>query len=423
LGAPPIEEVSLGEFLEEAGAYARRIPLEGTIETTFRCNLNCVHCYVNEPASARAVREQELSLERLKELIDEIVDEGCLDLLFTGGEVLLRPDFPELYLHAVSRGLRVSIYTNGTLVTERVAELFAAHPPALVEITLYGMTRETYERVTRVAGSFDRCLEGIRRLHERGLPLKLKTMVLTWNEHEVAAMREFARSLGVAFRHDSLLNPRVDCGAHRDPGLQVSPERAVAVDLEDPVRRTAYQESYRRLSEAEPDPHQGENVYACGAGQIGFTVDPYGHLQLCQLSRRRSFDLKDDSFARGWHEFFPALRARKWQSNAVCRRCDLRPVCGSCPGAAEMETGDIEGVVPQFCEITHLRTYALLGEASGHRQDASCCLGEGSRAKGTVTATAGGCGSCAAPPTETPLLQIQRRRPEGARARGASLPR
>src|SRR5258708_22706175 len=156
---------------------------------------------------------------------------------------------------------------------------------------------------------------------------------------------------------------------------------------------------------------------------MGFPVAPCGHLQLCQLSRRRSFDLKEDRFARGWHEFFPALRARKWQSNAVCRRCDLRPVCGSCPGAAEMETGDIEGLVPQFCEITHLRTHALLGESSGHRQDASCCLGEGSRAKGTVTATAGGCGSCSAPPAETPLLQIQRRRPEGARARGASLPR
>jgi radical SAM protein with 4Fe4S-binding SPASM domain len=421
--APPIEEVSLGEFLEEAGAYARRIPLEGTIETTFRCNLNCVHCYVNEPASERAVRERELDLPRLKELIDEIVDEGCLDLLLTGGEVLLRPDFPELYLHAVSRGLRVSIYTNGTLVTDRIAELFADHPPAVVEITLYGMTRETYERVTRVEGSFDRCLAGIRRLHERGLPVKLKTMVLAWNEHEVAAMREFARSLGVAFRHDSLLNPRVDCGAHRDPGLQVSAERAVAVDLEDPARRSAYQESYRRLSEAEPDPHQGENVYACGAGQIGFTVDPYGRLQLCQLSRRRSFDLREDRFARGWHEFFPALRARKWQSNAVCRRCDLRPVCGSCPGAAEMETGDIEGLVPQFCEITHLRTYALLGEASGHRRDASCCLGGRSGTSRTVAVTAGGCGSCAAPSAEAPLLQIQRRRPEDPRAGGASLPR
>jgi radical SAM protein with 4Fe4S-binding SPASM domain len=411
MGAPPMEEISLAEFLEEAGAYARRIPLDGTIETTFRCNLNCVHCYVNEPAGARAVREQELSLPRLKELVDEIAEEGCLDLLLTGGEVLLRPDFPELYLHAVGKGLRVSVYTNGTLVTDKVADLFAAHPPALLEITLYGMTRETYERVTRVEGSFDRCLQGIQRLHERGVPLKLKTMVLTWNEHEVSAMREFARRLGVAFRHDSLLNPRVDCGAHRDPGLQVSKERAVAVDHEDPERRKAYEESYRRLEAEHSEAPPSESVYACGAGQIGFTIDPYGHLQLCQLSRRHSFDLREERFARGWHEFFPALRARKWQSNAVCRSCDLRPVCGSCPGAAELETGDIEGLVREFCEITHLRTYALLGEASGHLKDASCCLGAGRlAARPGAESTSHGCGSCGhARPQEPALLQIQRR--------------
>jgi radical SAM protein with 4Fe4S-binding SPASM domain len=407
--APPIEEVTLAEFLEEAGAYARRIPLEGTIETTFRCNLNCVHCYVNEPASSRGVKERELGLDRLKGLIDEIAEEGCLDLLLTGGEALLRPDFPELYLHAVRRGLRVSLYTNGTLVTERIADLLAAYPPALVEITLYGMTRETYERVTRVPGSFDRCLAGIRLLHERRVPLKLKTMVLTWNEPEVGAMREFARSLGVGFRHDSLLNPRVDCGAHRDPGLQVSAERAVAVDLADPARRRAYEESYRRLSERGAETAASEHVYACGAGQIGFTVDPYGQLQLCQLSRRQAYDLRGGSFARGWHEFFPALRARTWQSNAVCRHCDLRPVCGSCPGSAEMETGDIEGLVPQFCEITHLRTYALRGEASGHRRDARCCLGQGGAAR-VLPAAPGGCGSCGqARSAGAPLLQIRRR--------------
>jgi radical SAM protein with 4Fe4S-binding SPASM domain len=279
-----------------------------------------------------------------------------------------------------------------------------------VEITLYGMTRETYERVTRVPGSFDRCLAGIRLLHARGVPLKLKTMVLTWNEPEVEAMREFARSLGVGFRHDSLLNPRVDCGAHRNPGLQVSPERAVAVDFEDPARRRAYEESYRQLLEAGAEAAASENVYSCGAGQVGFTVDPYGQLQLCQLSRRHAYDLRAGSFARGWHEYFPTLRARTWQSNAVCRRCDLRPVCGSCPGAAELETGDIEGLVPQFCEITHLRTWALRGEGSGHRRDASCCLGQGRAAK-SPPAIQGGCGSCGqAPPDQPPLLQIERRR-------------
>jgi len=63
-----VPEVSFLEFRERAGLDRLRVPLEGTIETTYRCNLNCVHCYVNQPAGSREERERELSLERLKQL-------------------------------------------------------------------------------------------------------------------------------------------------------------------------------------------------------------------------------------------------------------------------------------------------------------------------------------------------------------------
>ena len=86
-----VPEIPLSQLLEEAGAYRTRVPLEGTLETTFRCNLSCVHCYVNQPASSREERAKELPLSRLEAIVDELAAEGCLDLLLTGGEVLLRP--------------------------------------------------------------------------------------------------------------------------------------------------------------------------------------------------------------------------------------------------------------------------------------------------------------------------------------------
>jgi radical SAM protein with 4Fe4S-binding SPASM domain len=406
-----IPEISYGQLLEESGALKRRLPLDGTVETTFRCNLRCVHCYVNEPARDPAAQARELSTDRLARLVDEVVDEGCLEVLFTGGEVLLRPDFPEVYLHALRRGLRVTIFTNGTLITDKIADLFEAYRPACIEISLYGMTRETYEKVTAVPGSFDKCMAGIQRLQVRGVAFKLKTMVLAWNRHELPAMRDFAANLGVEFRHDSLLNARVDCGANRNPELQVTAAEAVAADLGDEATRRRHADSLRKTLAA--DAPAGDEVYSCGAGQIGFTVDPYGRLQLCQLSRRSSFDLRDSTFARGWHEFLPALRARTWQSNSVCRSCSLRPVCGSCPGAAELEHGDIEAAVASFCEITHLRAHALVGAVAGHKPDATCCLGvgQGAVALGAAAASSG-CGSCAHGAAPEPaLLQIQPRKP------------
>jgi radical SAM protein with 4Fe4S-binding SPASM domain len=288
------------------------------------------------------------------------------------------------------------------------------------------MTKETYERVTRVPGSYERCLAGIRRLVDRGLPLTLKTMALTWNHHEVEAMEEYARSLGLDFRFDSSLNPRVDCGANRNDELQIDPERALQIELGDAERA----EELRKFCEhvTRPDvEYDTEHVYTCGAGQASFTVDPYGRLQMCQLARRSFHDLREGTFAEGWHELFPRLRERTWQFNDVCRRCNLMALCGSCPGAAEMETGDPEGIIPGFCELTHLRAWAALGERSGHRRDATCCLGKGrlaARPEDEIAARlSGGCGSCGhadpGPGSEAGrLVRLERRRPRGDSARG-----
>jgi radical SAM protein with 4Fe4S-binding SPASM domain len=137
---------------------------------------------------------------------------------------------------------------------------------------------------------------------------------------------------------------------------------------------------------------------------------------MCQLSRRASFDVREEAFARGWNEYFPRVRARKWQSNSVCRQCSLLSLCGSCPGANEMENGDVEALVPQFCEVTHLRAFAAMGESWGHRQDASCCLGGGATAGARAAAPAGtaaGCGSCGSHAEPMPALvqlQVARRR-------------
>ena len=153
-----------------------------------------------------------------------------------------------------------------------------------------------------------------------------------------------------------------------------------------------------------------EQVYTCGAGQVSFTVDPYGQMQMCQLSRKAVVRPR----ARGasptvWGERFGALRARAWQTASACRTCNLQPLCGSCPGAAELEHGDIEAQVAHFCEIAHLRARRTPGRVdSGHRADATCCLGSGSR---TALPVSTGCGGCGHRETAPALMQIERRRP------------
>ena len=407
----PLKESTLANFMDRLRIKQRRIPLQGTVETTFRCNLACVHCYVNKPAGDADEKARELPLARLKELIDEAVASGCLEVLFTGGEILIRPDFEELYLYAVSKGLLVILFTNGTMVTDKVADLLANHKPLRVEITLYGMTPETYDKVTQVPGSFAKCMAGIDRLMQRGIAMKLKTIALTWNMHEIDSMRAFAASKGLEFKFDGFLNPRVDCGSNRNAELQVSPEQLLALDLADPARMEEFKKFCEKAIPAPEAQEVREQVYTCGAGQTSFTVDPYGNMQLCQLSRKASYNLKGGTFDQAWNEFFPMLRARKWQSNSVCRKCNLLSLCASCPGAAEMEHGDVESLVQNFCEATHLRAHALMAEKSGHRRDASCCLGTGTLARkvdaGTAAVPKSGCASCSSAKPAPTLVQLK----------------
>jgi MoaA/NifB/PqqE/SkfB family radical SAM enzyme len=190
----------------------RRVPLAGTIELTRRCNHHCRHCYNNLPAGDSKALAEELNTDELLRILDELAASGCVWLLFTGGEILLRPDFPEIYVYAKERGFLITLFTNGTLITPQLADELARRRPFSIEITLYGATPETYERVTGVPGSFSRCLQGISHLRDHGLPLKLKSMVLTLNRQEVWDMKRLAdEDLGLPFRFDAMLNPRCDC--------------------------------------------------------------------------------------------------------------------------------------------------------------------------------------------------------------------
>jgi radical SAM protein with 4Fe4S-binding SPASM domain len=366
-------EISLRDLATKLRCIEHRIPIDGVIEPTSRCNLACVHCYVRKPAASLEEHQRELPLGRWRALIDEIAEAGCLCLLLTGGEPLLRLDFPEIYLHAIRRGLLVTVFTNGTLISEAIADLFADYRPEGIEITLYGMTAETYERITGASGSFARCLAGIERLAARRLPLKLKTMALAWNRHEVEAMAAFARRLGARFVYDCHLNARTDGAPDRHAELQLDTRQILALDHADSDAMKDLKEFCARL--ASPGPPASGLLFSCGAAETTFLIDAGGTLLPCLLVRRGGYDLRNGGFLDGWTHHLSKFRAQPWSRPVACRTCTLAPLCASCPGAAELEHGDPEALVEAFCRIAHARGFAAMGQVAGHRPDATCCLG------------------------------------------------
>ena len=351
-GCKVIREISYSAFARRIGerVSSERTPLDGSLEVTFRCNLRCAHCYVNEPPGDRRSRERELTAAEIRRITDEVVDRGCLWMLVTGGEPLLRPDLREIYLHMKRRGLLVTLFTNGTAITPRIADLFAEWPPLVVEISIYGSSPEVYERATGVPGSFRQCIRGIELLLDRKVRMRLKTIPTTLNYTDMDGMRALAAGYGLDFEWDPLVNCRLD-GSAKPGAVRLRPEQILVLEQQDAKRAAAFRLEFANASRVDPR----SDLITCGAYLHAFHIDPYGHLVPCMLLREPAYDLRAGSFREGWDEHFPAMRRQARTKAMACDACDLHSACDQCVGWARLETGDPEGRVPFLCDLTSLR--------------------------------------------------------------------
>jgi radical SAM protein with 4Fe4S-binding SPASM domain len=341
-----------------ARANRERIPIVGGLELTHRCNLACVHCYVNLPANDRGAQRRELTTEEWFRVIEQVADAGTLWLTLTGGEPTLRPDFAEIYEHAHKLGLLVTVYTNATLITEQHLELFRRRPPHEIEITQYGYTRETYDKVADAGPQFDRFHRGLSRLREAGVSVGLKAIAMKATVDEILPMRDFARGNGMPFRFDAVISPRIDGG--RGPLAQrLTPDEVSAIEAADEDRALAFAAYCKDLDKAPQD----DRKYQCGAGLSSFIVDPYGKMHVCQLSRRPGWDVLRDGLRRGFDTAFGAIRNEKRDDSSGCGSCSTAAVCSNCVGMAQLEGRSTDHGSDYFCKVTDARGARALGDA------------------------------------------------------------
>lgn len=160
---------------------------------TRRCNLKCVHCY------AHALEEEgkdDISTEQGKAMIDDLAAYGAPVMLFSGGEPLVRKDLVELANHAVTRGMRAVISTNGTLITKEKAKELKEVGLSYVGISLDG-GEEVHDRFRKVPGSFKKALQGIENCQAEGLKVGLRFTINKRNAGEVPVLFDLIRDLEV----------------------------------------------------------------------------------------------------------------------------------------------------------------------------------------------------------------------------------
>jgi radical SAM protein with 4Fe4S-binding SPASM domain len=346
----------------------KRHPISFDLEITARCNNNCRHCYINLPSNDTAAKSQEMTLAEIESIADQAVDLGSLWCLITGGEPLVRSDFEDVYTRLRRKGLLVSVFTNATLIAPRHIQLFRDVPPRDIEVTVYGVTKATYERITRIPGSFRKFMRGLDRLLEAGIPVRLKAMAMKSNLHEFEKIASFCRQRTKdSFRFDPQLHLRYDGNPDRNDEIRrerLNPGEIVALDQSDPDRMERLVKSSEALLNAPLPPEGNRSVFRCAAGSGSFTVGYDGRFRICAslCAPGTTYDLRQGTLAEAWEEFVPRVRALSTDRKDFlesCHQCTLAQLCYWCPAHGYLESGSLDGDTPYFCEVAHMRAGML----------------------------------------------------------------
>ena len=370
------KKIPLPQFALWDRAKERRVPLSFNLEVTARCNNNCRHCYINLPAGDRKAAGKELTCAEIGVIADQAVGLGALWCLITGGEPLLRDDFFDIYMTLRKKGLLVSVFTNACLITDDHIRLFRHYPPRDIEVTVYGATKETYEKVSRRPGSYAAFHRGLDLLIEGGIKVRLKAMAFRSNMHELPDIARFCRRYTTDyFRFDPLLHLRYDGDKQRNAEIiaeRLSPAEIATLEQADPDRAAALVKECGNLIVPALEHTNCDHLFHCGAGTTSFDVTYDGFFRLCSSLRHPDciYDLRKGTLAEAWNIFTPAVRDLRSTDKVFlekCRKCPIINLCLWCPAHAYLESGRMDAWCSYFCEVAHARADAIEKRAGSSR--------------------------------------------------------
>lgn len=342
-------------------ASAAQRPITGTLELLPICNMNCDMCYIRLSRTEMEKKGRMRTADEWISMGEEMERAGVLFLLLTGGEPLLFPDFRRLYLSLKERGMILTVNTNGTLIDADWAAFFGENKPRRINITLYGADDRAYETLCHYPGGFEKTVQGIRLLKERGVDVKINGSVTKSNRNDMEKIYAIGRELGAPVHMDTYMLP----GIHErklpfEAQSRLEPEEAAAAEME-MLRNEMNPEDLRMYVQQMLLQIKKEgNVYSegitCMAGNCSFAVNWQGEMRPCVTLEEPSVPVFETGFESAWQQISEKVKA--YRVNEKCRQCRLRPVCKTCVASARLETGEYDGLPEYLCR--YAREYIRL---------------------------------------------------------------
>ncbi len=320
-----------------------RLPLEGSFDLTYRCNNACRHCWVSIPANS-SERENELTFDEITRIVDGARTMGCRKWLISGGEPMLRPDFPEIFDYMTGKSVSYSLNTNGTLITPQIARLMKRKGTKMV--ALYGATAAVHDHITRTPGSFEAALRGLAYLKEAGAGFIVQLIPMKDNYGQFNDMIRLAESLSPLWRIGASWLHLSACGdPERNREIirqRLDPSEVMELDQPDAFSENVLEKEGNSGCRYVKD--DGRLFASCIAGRRDFHVDPYGRMSFCSFIQDPGlrYNLKTGSMQQAWEVFIPSLAEKVKggkEYNENCGSCEFREDCLWCPVYGYLEHG------------------------------------------------------------------------------------
>ncbi len=326
------------------------LPIAGNFELTSRCNFRCKMCYIHDQQNTDMPAEDWIAIGK------SAVEQGMVFLLLTGGEPFLRPDFPRIYEALYKMGLVISINTNGSLITDELFDFLVKHPPTRMNISLYGCSDETYQRLCGVP-AYEQVKNNIIRLKKSGINVKLNASITPCNAEDIEGIYAFGEEYQMPVQATTYMYPPV-----RINGCQYgcSPARFTAEEAAAYMLKCREQymtpERLRKSSAAVMDEdsdcvcaEEGEHM-RCRAGRTAFWVTWDGRMLPCGMFPDDGYRIADMGFNAAWEavkSYTQTIRMPK-----ECTNCPSKDRCCACAASVIAEAGDSTVRPDYICRMT-----------------------------------------------------------------------
>lgn len=321
-------------------ASKERIPFAVTIELNTTCNLRCEHCYIPSHTN------EGMDTETVKKLLQNLRKLGTFELVFTGGEIFLRKDIFEIFKYSRELGFSIKLFTNVTLIDEKIAKNLADLPVSLVSTSIYSLQEEIHDAITNKRGSLRMSLNGIENLLRFGIPLEIKMIVMNSNIDSIDSLKRFCEDKGINFIASPFIFPKSN-GDTKPISKRINDNKSLIKIID----------TINEVSNYSPADHDDED-YICPSMRYSMGIESNGNVNPCNSMFLSVGNIYNDSIKNIWNsKNIKLFQNMQFKDLIECNDCKDKSYCIRCPGVALNESGNHLKPYDFACQMAKLRRY------------------------------------------------------------------